>query len=405
MKTVQIENLIKKLGTVACLALVTSCGDMKNVLEAPKVSIDPPLAAVDPVAPEAAEAPPAAPTDPLFDQQWALSEKKLDVAKAWQAVGSGTKRLTVAIVSSGVDYNHEDLQGNLYINARENTGASELKAKATDKKDSDNNGYVDDLAGWDTVEGDGFPFDNTGDGTAAAGILGARHNNGLGIKGILSDVTIVPVRYIDAAGAASTERLIGALRYVNSLTPKVDLVLVQVANVKLESAEEGEGGAALLGAALGAELAQLEKRDVPVVVSAGNRKDDVSKSAGVISIFTAKKNVFAITSVDENDVKPAAANYSPTSVLTAAPGVNVLSTAPGSKYAPSKGTLIAAAHVTGAIGLVLSKYYGQISTDDLRKALVDDKKSDVVPSLTNETLGSNRLNIGKLVSQLVAEKK
>lgn len=388
MKTVQ-----NQLMTVACLLLLTSCGDMKTVVESPKVTLDPPIAKLE--QKEGA--------DPLEEKQWAL--KKVAAAEAWTTAGVGVRRMRVAIISSGIDYNHEDLQSNVAFNDAENTGGDQLKPKPTDKKDSDGNGYIDDLVGWDTVDNDGFPYDLLGDGTAAAGVLGALHNNALGIKGVLGEVSIVPVRYIDSAGATSVDKLIESLRYVNSLKKKVDVVLIQVANVDFTEnagfgAEDFFGGGEVVASlsqeqTLLNELSKLESDDIPVVANAGNRRTTVEESKGVLKMLSTKKNVLLVTSVDQNDVKPEAANFSPKSVVTTAPGIAVLSTLPGNQYAEAKGSFIAAAHVAAAVTLVKTHRTGA-KTDDIRKMLLVG--GDDVPALSPLVLGSNRLNLAKLVT-------
>ncbi|MEZ4814184.1 MAG: S8 family serine peptidase [Bdellovibrionota bacterium] len=405
MKTVQKKY---NLGALGCLLLLASCGDMKTIVEAPKVTLDPPLKELEVADDAAADA--AAPAanpggDPLAEKQWAL--KQVGAPEAWAVGGVGVRRMRVAILSSGVDYNHEDLQGNIAINDAENTGSDQLKPQPIDKKDSDGNGYVDDLVGWDTVDNDGFPYDIQGDGTAAAGVIGAIHNNGLGIKGILGEVSIVPVRYIDSTGATSVDKLIEALRYVNSLKKKVDVVLIQVANVDFTQSEgvdtggffpEGMGSGLSQKSTLDAELKKLEAEDIPVIVNSGNRRTDIERSKGVINSLVTKSNVFAVTSVDDQDVKPEAANFSPRTVITAAPGVGILTTAPGSKYAEAKGTFIAAAHVAAAITLAKA-HSNRATTKDLRSLLLT--KGDIVQGLSAQVLGSNRLNVGKLVSGIM----
>lgn len=390
MKTVQ--NNIYAIG---CLLLLSSCGDMKTVVEYPKVTIDPPITKVE--AKEGA--------DPLVEQQWAL--KKVAAPEAWAAGGVGVRRMRVAIISSGVDYNHEDLQANIAFNDAENTGGDQLKPKPTDKKDSDGNGYVDDLVGWDTIDNDGFPFDLLGDGTAAAGVVGALHNNGVGVKGVLGEVSIVPVRYIDSAGGSSVDKLIEALRYVNSLKKKVDVVLLQVANVDFTensgfNADEFFASEVVASLSqeqtLAKELSKLEADDIPVIANAGNRRTTVEESKGVLKALATKKNVILVTSVDDKDVKPEIANFSPKTVVTAAPGVNILSTAPGNQYSTeAKGSFIAAAHVAAAVTLAKT-HSNRIKTEDLRKLLL--KSGDDVPNLSSQVLGSNRLNVANLVTSV-----
>jgi subtilisin family serine protease len=140
------------------------------------------------------------PNDTDFRKQWGLHntgqkvngttgtyDADIDAPEAWE-ITQGSQGIVIAVVDTGVDYNHPDLSGGVWTNAREVSGNS---------LDDDNNGYVDDIRGWDfasstrvicfggdCTRNDNDPMDVDGHGTHVAGIIAARGNNDIGIAGI-----------------------------------------------------------------------------------------------------------------------------------------------------------------------------------------------------------------------------
>jgi len=123
------------------------------------------------------------PNDPLFSNQWGLhntgqsggtSDADIDAPAAWN-IRKSANAVVVAVIDSGVDYNHEDLSANLWQNPGETPGNS---------IDDDGNGYIDDVYGWDFCSNDSDPMDTDGHGTQVAGVIAARGNNGKGISGV-----------------------------------------------------------------------------------------------------------------------------------------------------------------------------------------------------------------------------
>ena len=123
-------------------------------------------------------------TDPRTTEQWALQgDAPMGVDSAWrQTTGAD---VTVAIIDSGVDLGHPDLAPNLWTNPGEIPGNG---------VDDDSNGYVDDVHGFDFVEGDGTPQDANGHGTHVAGIVGARGGNGVGGAGVAWQARLMTIR-------------------------------------------------------------------------------------------------------------------------------------------------------------------------------------------------------------------
>lgn len=391
-----------KLSPLATIALGTliSCSEVKTVVEAPKVNIDPPLKEI------AAQ---AAGEDPLAAEQWNFAENKTNMAKAWEISQGGSRRVRIGVLSSGVDYNHEDLRANLWVNAKENAVQGEVQKVPVDKKDNDGNGYVDDTLGWDVIDSDGFPFDTLGDGTAAAGVLAATTGNSVGIKGMLQQATVIPVRYIDSTGTTSVAKLAEGLRYLRSMDSKPDVVLVQMANIDFKKARGGDDfdmeGMSMLSekSRLKEELDVWKEAGIPLVVSAGNRASDVASVKSVISEFANYPNVVIVTNVDKDDQKPFTSNYGVKHVHTAAPGVDITTTLPFNQYGKVKGSFIAATHVAGALALAVSNFHGKKQVSDLVRALISGPGSDPVDGLANITIGGNRLNVAKFLAALSAQ--
>ena len=135
-----------------------------------------------------------APDDPHYSKQWAL--EKVNAEAAWERQ-RGSHDVVVAVIDTGIAWNHEDLSENIWINEGEIAGNG---------IDDDGNGFKDDVRGWDFRDNDNNPDDltsnrNPGHGTHCAGIVGAIGNNGVGISGMAQSVRLMPVRFLGADGS------------------------------------------------------------------------------------------------------------------------------------------------------------------------------------------------------------
>ena len=137
------------------------------------------------------------PNDPDFNKQWHLHnsgqyggtiDADIDAPEAWD-IETGDSDVIIAIIDSGIDYTHPDLENNIWSNEGE---------IPDNRIDDDENGYIDDVIGWDWRNNDNDPLDDLGHGTMCAGIASAVGNNNIGVTGVCWNCKIMPLKIIDS---------------------------------------------------------------------------------------------------------------------------------------------------------------------------------------------------------------
>jgi subtilisin family serine protease len=262
----------------------------------------------------------------------------IDAPAAWN-ISAGTTSKLVAVVDSGVDFTHEDLQGSIWNNPGE---------IANNGLDDDGNGYVDDIRGYDfgSQGGDSDPSDENGHGTHVAGIIAATGNNALGVIGVAWQTNIIPVKCLDGEGNGYISYLVNALDYVSVL--KDQGYPIAVVNMSLGTDQESD--------ALTRAVERAAARGILLVAAAGNNYGRNNDQLGSYPANTDSSNVIAVTATNASGVLAPFSNYGPRTVDISAPGSDILSTVPvalrGVRYDYIDGTSMAAPHVSGVAALV-----------------------------------------------------
>lgn len=265
--------------------------------------------------------------DPLLGRAWALRAAAVTGPHgAWaRARGAGS---LVAIVDTGVDLSHPDVAPNLWRNPRE---------VPRNGRDDDANGIVDDVHGADLVHGDGRPDDDEGHGTHVAALAAARGDDGFGIAGVAPAARIMAVKVLDGARRGEPATIAAGVRYALDHGARI-------INLSVNGDEPSPE--------LEAALAAAARAGAVVVASAGNE----GRSLDAAPSYPASSPSPAVLAVGATDRRARVARFSNSgrAVDVLAPGVSVLSAAPGGGFAWRSGTSMSAAGVTGALALVTS---------------------------------------------------
>jgi subtilisin family serine protease len=315
-----------------------------------------------------------------FADQWALQQQRVyaDIAP-----NDADQEIIVAVIDTGLDYTHTDLAAEkIWHNAAERKNG----------RDDDNNGYVDDVIGWNFVDDNNNPWDLSGHGTHIAGVIAACTNNGIGIAGANPQARIMPLKVANFIGQARSSAVAAAIYYA------VD------------------HGARIINLSLGGELVtELEaaaadyarQRDVLILVAAGNRGMSAEQQG-----YATLPGVLVVGASDLQGQRAGFSNFG-SNVALLAPGVDVLSlrakdtdfislTNPldypdesavvgeDEQYYRASGTSFATALATGVASRVLSQR-PDLTNAELREALVQSAQ-DIDPPGVDQLSGYGQLD-------------
>ncbi|MFC1855996.1 S8 family serine peptidase [Thermodesulfobacteriota bacterium] len=306
-------------------------------------------------------------------------DSDIDAPEAWD-ITTGSSSIVVAVIDSGVDYNHQDLAANMWTNPGEIPGNG---------IDDDLNGHIDDIYGIDVFSNDSNPMDGFGHGTHCAGTIGAVGNNGIGVAGVAWNVQIMALKFMDSNGEGGNDALAVECIYyaiamgANILSNSWGTDLVSSGYPALEDAIETANEANIL-----------------FVASAGN--DDGHNNDGQYSVYPASfynENIISVAATDQDDYIAEFSNYGPYSVDVGAPGVGIYSCLPGNSYAYLSGTSMAAPHVAGLAALVWSAF-GLNNIDNIGVKYQIMYYADPLASLTDRVQSGGRINAYKALSRL-----
>lgn len=312
------------------------------------------------------------PNDPGLSELWGLKNDAqkggragIDIGaeKAWD-IETGSDKVVVAVIDTGVDYTHPDLAENIWTNEAELNGQAGV--------DDDNNGYVDDIHGYDFANKDGDPIDDHGHGTHCSGTIGARGNDGKGIVGVNWNVKIMGVKFLTADGSGTLEDAILAINYATKM------------GAMIESNSWGGGG---FTQALKDVIQEAESKNVLFVAAAGNNSSDNDETPSYPASYDVP-NVVSVAAIDNSGALAYFSNYGAKTVHVAAPGVDVYSTVKDGGYDTYSGTSMATPHVAGIAALLkahnANMNYKQIKETIMNSAVkLGTVRSKVVSGLAN----------------------
>ncbi len=326
-------------------------------------------------------------TDPYFTNGslWGMTNTSgfgtgADVA--WANNRTGSSSVVVAVIDEGIDNLHVDLASNCWINPEE---------IANDGLDNDNNGYIDDIYGWDFVGNDKSTYDGINDdhATHVAGTIGGVANT-VGVVGVNWNVKMISCKFLGSTGG-TTANAVKAVDYVTALKKKgVNIVATN---------NSWSGGG--FSTALYDAINRANTAGVLFIAAAGNsgtNNDRTASFPGNYSIankvagktYPALSNMIVVAAIASNGTMASFSQYGAKSVHLGAPGVNIFSTLPNNSYGSYNGTSMATPHVSGAAALYKANN-PSASAATIKSAILNSTTK--ISSLTGKCVTGGCLNV------------
>ena len=280
--------------------------------------------------------------------------------------------MVVAVLDTGVDFNHIDLRENMWIRP-------ENIPQYTD----DELGTFNDLNGFNGTDNATDPMDDNGHGTHCAGIIGAEGDNDEGIAGINWHVKIMPLKFLGRGGFGTTDDAIEAINYA------IDRKKHGV-NIRIISAS---WGSTMRSQALEDTIRAAGDAGILFVAAAGNDGSDNDRRPHFPSNYNLP-NVISVAALDRNDNLASFSNFGAKTVHIAAPGKDIRSTWLGDAYREASGTSMATPEVSGVAALIIASE-PSITMEKLRQRLL--KSVDKIESLSGKVASGGRINAAKAV--------
>jgi hypothetical protein len=289
----------------------------------------------------------------------------INILPLWQQGIVGKKDVVVAVIDTGIQWDHPDLKNNLYTNPDE---------VANNRKDDDDNGYADDIHGWNFIKNSPNSNDDNGHGTHCAGVIGAAGNNRIGVSGVNWKVSLMPLKFLSSMGSGSMTDAVNAINYARKM------------KVNVMSNSWGGGG---FSQTVYDAVKAASDAGILFVAAAGNDGKDNDGSSPSYPASYDLPNIVSVAAIDNNEKLAKFSNYGATKVHVAAPGVNIFSTYKGGKYKSLSGTSMAAPHVAGVAALILSES-SNLTAEEVKSRLI--KTSASASALSGKVVSQGRVD-------------
>jgi subtilisin family serine protease len=365
------------------------------------------------------------PADPDFGQQWPLrntgqsggtNDADIDASEAWDVDDGSSTTIVVAVIDTGIDYGHPDLDGNIWTNPGEDAWTDPMDPSTGNGVDDDGNGLVDDWKGWDFVGAnplfprqDNDPKDVLGHGTHVSGIVAAVSNDEGGV-GVNFHAKILPLKIGGDSELMNSVKAVQAIDYVidlktRSMSGEPNLRVINASwsmaapLQAMKTAIEAAGDAGILFVAAAANGGSD---------GVGDNIDNPPFLQGSWPAAFDSKTIVGVAATDHDDDLAGFSNYGPQNVDLGAPGVDYFSTLPtyesvmstdygfSQGYDFASGTSMAAPCVAGAAALLFSAD-PSLTPCEVKSLLMEN--GDPSPALEGKTVTGGRLNLANAISE------
>ncbi len=303
----------------------------------------------------------------------------INAAEGFQLYNGGRRPVTVALIDTGVDFSHAELSHSQWVNEDEIPGNG---------IDDDNNGYIDDVCGWNFYANTNQVYTGSDDvhGTHGAGTIAAAANNGIGIAGIVrgDQIRLMSLKALGGNdGSGTTASIIEAIRYAENNG-------ASICNLSLGTSQNDM-----------ALYHTIADSSMLFIVASGNDGRNIDRFPCYPASYSLD-NIISVANLNVDGRLHPTSNYGASSVDIAAPGTYILSTAPQNTYCYMTGTSMAAPMVTAAAAMVYS-HFDQSSLADVKEILLSS--ATTLDSLHSRTASSGMLNLGAALSARTAPSK
>jgi subtilisin family serine protease len=298
-------------------------------------------------------------------QSGGVADADIDAPEGWDTTRHA-EEVIVAIVDTGIRYTHEDLAANMWVNPGE----------IADGKDTDGNGYVDDIHGINATANNGNPIDALGHGTQVAGLAGAVGSNAKGITGVAWSVRLMALRFFDDAGNGYVSDAIACIDYARK--HGADII-------------NASFGSPSYSSSLYSAINSCRSAGIILVAAAGNDGTNNDSTPFYPASYNLD-NIVAVTATTRTDALASYSNYGATTVDLGAPGSDLYTTyhSSDSAYVRNSGTSLATPVTAGAFALLKARHPTDTYLEWIDRVFA---AVDPLPSLQGKCVTGGRLNL------------